>query len=149
MKVLGIALAKNQLRLSLLDGTLKNPILICKERINTIDPMDIPPLMDWFETNFDDIITRHSPDKITYKLSLEQKKDQLGYLAFPLGILNLIAKKKGVPIIQCSSRGIGPSKLGLPKQTNLYDVCERQFGSNPPHWDNTQKDSVLIAWFEL
>ena len=149
MKVLGIALAKNQLRLSLLNGTRKDPVLVCKERINTIDPLDIPPLMDWYETNFDDLINRHAPDKIAYKLSLEQKKDQLGYLAFPLGILNLIAKKKGVPIVQYSSRGIGPAKLGLPKETNIYQACDEKFGTNPPHWDNSQKDSVLVAWFEL
>jgi hypothetical protein len=149
MTVLGFSLLKNELRYSVLSGTKAKPVLVKKERILTPDPFITPQLMDWFDTNFSDIIRTEKPDIISYKLSLKIVKDQFGYLTFPLGVLNLVSKKANVPIIQYSSMAIRASKLGIKGKVDIYSFCDTTFGKNPPYWDKDQKDSLLVAWFEL
>ncbi|WP_026842801.1 RuvC family protein [Citrifermentans bremense] len=149
MKVLGIALQKNHLRFAVVEGDKGAPILRDKGRQPTSAPDDVPRLLDWYETHFEHLINEHTPDAIAYKLTLEPSLEQLHTLAFPMGVLNLIAKKKNIPICEYSSRGITPSKLGLPRSTNLLEHVDSVFGDNPPYWDKAQKEAVLVAWFCL
>jgi hypothetical protein len=149
MKVMGIHLLKGQMRYSVLRGSKASPELIEKDRLDTIDVTNIPELMNWFDTNFNLLISKIKPQRVSYRLTLTPKKDQLFYLEFPYGILNLICYKKGIPINNYTSKSFNPSRLGQPKSIDLYKYCNDVFGDNPPYWDTNQKNSILVAWFDL
>lgn len=149
MRILGIAVQKNYLRYSILEGTKAAPALIKKGRYPTTSPDEVPQLMDWFETQFEHLITQYKPNKIAYKLTLEPKLEQIHCLSFPLGILNLIAHQKEIPVVEYSTKAITTKKLGLPKTTDLYRHVDATLGSHPPYWDSIQKDAILVAWFSL
>ncbi len=42
MKILGIHLAKSQLRYAVLEGTIDSPALVAKDRLVTVDPNNVP-----------------------------------------------------------------------------------------------------------
>jgi len=149
MKVLGIHVAKSQFRYAVLEGTKEAPVLVMKDKQTTVDPNDVPALMDWYDTQISAILAAHSPNKIAYRLTLEPKKEQLFTSEFPLGILNLHAHKLGIPIREYVPRSFVATKLGLPKDTDLYAHCDAVIGEHPPYWDTNQKHAVLAAWFEL
>lgn len=132
-----------------MEGTKSAPALFEKGRLTTPNPDEVPQLMDWFETQFEHLINQFKPNKIAYKLTLEPTLEQLHTLSFPFGILNIIAQRNEIEILEFSTRAISPSKLGLPKGTDLHAHVDTQIGTHPPHWDSTQKDSVLVAWFGL
>lgn len=146
---MGIALQKNFIRYSILEGTRQSPILINKGRVTTASPDEVPELMDWYETQFIHLLNEYKPQKIGYKIMLDPKLEQLHTLIFPLGIINLLAKKQGIFIYEYSSRGITPNKLQLSKDIDLYKLVDEKIGNHPPYWDSTQKDSVLVGWFCL
>jgi hypothetical protein len=150
MRVIGLHLLKGQLRYSVLEGTKQNPSLVGGERIITIDPADVPALMDWYDSQFRHLLNTYHPDKLSYRLTLAPaKKDQLVCSEFPLGILNLIAHQKALPISHYTPGSFVPSRLGLPKSADLYSYCDQVLGVHPPYWDVNQKNSALAAWFEL
>lgn len=149
MSVLGLNILNGQFRYALLEGTKKSPILIKKGRLLTTDPSRVPELMDWYESNFSDLIKEAMPSIISYRLLLSPMKNQLITSEFPLGILNLIAYKENIQIASYVPQSFVPSKLGLSKQTDLCEECDKVFGLNPPYWDKNQKNAILVAWFEL
>lgn len=115
MKILGIHLAKSQLRYAVLEGTIDSPTLVVKDRLVTVDPNNVPALMDWFDTQFRSLLDQHKPDQIAYRLTLDPKKEQLFTSEFPLGILNLHAHQRGLPIAGYTPQSFVGSKLGLKK----------------------------------
>ncbi len=149
MKILGVHVATGQLRYSVLEGTKANPVLIEKGKLSTIDPKNAPQLMDWYESQFSLILDQHTPDRIAYRLTLQPNKNQLITSSFPMGILNLLAHRRNLPIQLYVSGNFVASKLSLAKGTDIYAYCDQVFGMNPPYWDKNQKNSVLVAWFEL
>ena len=149
MKVLGIHVATGQCRFSVLEGARGTPTLIEKGRLVTPSHDNVPALMDWYDSQFRQLVTSHSPDKLAYRLTLDPKKDQLFCSEFPLGVLNLIAHQRSLPITHYTARSFTPTRLGLHKSVDIYAYCDVVFGRNPPHWDNPQKHSLLVAWFEL
>jgi hypothetical protein len=149
MKVLGIHIATGQLRYSVLEGTKSTPSLLTKDRLLTPDPKDVPALMDWFETQFNLLLSQSNPDRIAYRLTLAPKKDQLITSSFPVGILTLIAHRSNVPINSYVAGNFVASRLGLPKGMDIYAYCDSIFGLHPPYWDTNQKHAILAAWFEL
>jgi hypothetical protein len=149
MKVLGFYISTGQLRYSLLEGTRAAPILLEKERFLTIDPSNVPELMDWYESQFIHLLDRHAPDRIACRLTLAPKKTQLFTSCFPFGILYLLAHHRNIPITSYVSGNYVASRLGLPRGTDMYTHCDQVFGLKPPYWDGNQKHSVLAAWFEL
>lgn len=149
MKTIGFYIAKGQLRYAVLQGPRNKPKLVIKERLVTVDPDDVPALMDWYDTQFSTLLNKHTPDSIGYRLTLEPKKEQLFTSEFPYGILNLQAHKLSIPITPYTPQSYVSSKLSLPKTTILYDYCDTVLGTHPPYWDDSQKHAVLAAWFEL
>ena len=149
MRVLGLHIFTGELRFSVLKGTRAAPTLIDRGRLLTTQPDDVPALMDWYESQFQQLITTHKPEKLAYRLTLAPKKDQLFSSEFPLGVLNLLAHKKALPIAAYSAQSFKPSKLELAKNVDMYTYCDSVFGKNPPYWDKNQKHSLLVAWFEL
>lgn len=149
MRILGIHIATGQLRYSVLEGSKVSPVLLGKDKLLSPDPRNAPYLMDWYETQFNLIINQYAPDGIAFRLTLAPKKDQLTTSIFPMGILNLLAYQRGMPITSYVSGNYVASRLGLPHGTDLYAHCDAIFGQNPPYWDKNQKHSVLAAWFQL
>jgi hypothetical protein len=149
MKILGIHLHKGACRYAVLEGSRSNPVLLATCRLVTPDPAQVPALMDWYDTRFRQLIADHRPGHIAYRLTLDPTKDQLFYAEFPLGVLSLIAHQDGTPLSCYGPRSFTPSKLGLPRGTNLDDHCDATFGKHPPYWDTNQKYAVQVAWFEL
>ena len=149
MKTLGIHLAKSQLRYAVMEGTKDSPRLVAKDRLITVDPDNVPALMDWFDTQFRALLDQHTPDSIAYRLTLEPKKEQLFTSEFPLGILNLHAHQRQVPISDYTPQTFVGGRLGLPKKSDLFAHCDNIIGEHPPYWDKNQKLAVLVAWFQL
>ena len=149
MKVLGLHIATGQLRYSVLEGTKAAPTLLGKDRLLTTDPSNVPELMDWYESQFIQLLDKHAPDRIACRLTLAPKKAQLFTSCFPFGILYLLAYHRTIPIACYVPGNYVASRLGLPKDTDIYTHCDKVFGLNPPYWDDNQKHSVLAAWFEL
>ena len=149
MAVLGLHLQKGLLRYAVLDGTRAKPVLLSKDRLITPDPAQVPALMDWYDTKFRQLLADHQPSHVACRLTLEPSKEQLFYSEFPLGVLHLIAHQQGIPVSCLTAQSFTPSRLGLPRETNLNDQCDLMFGKNPPYWDKDQKYAVLVAWFEL
>ena len=94
MKVLGINLETKSFRLAVMDGTKETPNLIEKEKVVFNSALSIRDLMDWYETTFLEIINRVDPDRISIKLTLNGRKDQISKWYYPLGVLHKIAFEK-------------------------------------------------------
>ena len=149
MATLGLHLHKGFLRYALLEGTKSSPLLAASNRLATPDPRQVPELMDWYDTHFNQLIDDHSPTQLAYRLIQNVKGDQLFFAEFPLGVLNLIAFRRDLPISCLAPRSLNPSALNLPRTTNLIRQCDTVFGHRPPGWDDHQNNAVLAAWFAL
>ena len=149
MRVLGLHLHKGALRFAVVEGTRQNPQLIASGRLVTPDPEQVPALMDWCDSQFRRLIDDYGPEHVAYRLTLDPDKEQLFYAEFPMGVLNLVAHQRDLPVNCLSSKSFTPSRLGMGKGTDLYDECDRVFGEHPPYWDSNQKHAVLMAWFSL
>ena len=150
MKILGFNFTKNDFRYSLLDGITNPPTIIDKNKILYPKSMNTSELMEWFETQLSLIIDKHNPNQISHKISLNLSSlDQIKNSCYPQAILNLIAKRKNIPINSFSSQAINATKFGQTKNTDVYIYIDPIIGTHPPYWDKPTKDAVLVAWFNL
>lgn len=150
MKVIGFNFTKNDFRFCVLDGTTNPPTIIEKNKIVYPNNMETADLMEWFETQLSLIIDKHQPNQIAHKISLNVTTlDQIRNSCYPQGILNLLSKKKNIPINSYSSRAINATKFGQTKKTDVYGYIDPIIGTHPPYWDKSTKDAVLVAWFNL
>lgn len=150
MKVIGFEIKKGELRFSVLEGAVDAPVWVTHGRrvFNAESPRT--DLMSWFKQNFLEIVTACSPEKISYRVSLNAKTvAQNAYLLFPWGILNLIAFEKSIPICEFNKMTFTAKRFGLPKGVKPDEQLDVLFGARPPHWDDAQKISVLAAWAGL
>jgi len=149
MKAIGFQLLTGHIRYAVLDGNRGTPTLVDKGRLVVPEINSVPQLMDWYETNFDNLLATHEPQRVAYRLTLEPDKDQLFHIIFPYGLLNLQCHRRQIPCDDFTSKSFVPSKLGLPKGGDLYAHCDTVFGRRPPYWDIHQKHAILVAWFVL
>ena len=149
MKALGFNFAKNEFSFAVLQKTANIPTLIEKNKI-ILPSLETDELMEWFETQISLIIDKHNPDVISHKISITLSSlDQIKRSCYPQGILNLIAKKKGIKINSFSSQGINATKFGEPKRTNVYKYIDPIIGIHKPFWNKAMKDAILVAWFNI
>lgn len=150
MSVLAFNLQKNQIRYAVLEGSKSNPTYITGDRLTNNNYRDTAELMDWCRSTFLALIDRHTPSLVSYRLfwktnNMEQAKN----FHYPYGVLNLICFEKNITVSELSSQKIkNPKTLGLPKDTDLYQLCDERFPSASPK-DKPQKDTILTAWFSL
>ncbi|EJK2994599.1 TPA: hypothetical protein ACMDNN_003641 [Vibrio cholerae] len=149
MSVLGISLEKNGLRYAVLDGTKAVPSLIGFENVQTNNFTSIQQLMNWYETTFQNLLSRYSPTSIGIKVSLNAKKDQISPWYYPLGLLHNMAYQNNIGTFEFVSGNFVASKFGLEKSTNIYDYIDLKFGVFQPKWDKNQKYALLAAWMVL
>ena len=155
MKVLGIDIISWKIYFALLEWTNKIPKLLKKWRYEiSFDKNKIPELMDFFDSTFKEMIHKHSPDIVSYKLKLDPTKDQMFYSIFPMWILNLIAHSKGISIMDFNYKNIVPKKFWgnvVPLSENkkkLENICDSVFWKQPPYW-REQRYSILVARLAL
>lgn len=149
MKAVGFNFAKNEFSFAVLEKTVNAPIIIEKNKI-VLPNLETDELMEWFETQISLIIDKHNPDVISHKISITiSSLEQIKSSCYPQGILNLIAKKKGIKINSYSSQGINATKFGEPKKTDVYKYIDPIIGVHKPYWNKAMKDAVLVAWFNI
>ncbi|WP_299242414.1 hypothetical protein [uncultured Aquimarina sp.] len=149
MKALGFNFAKNEFSFAVLEKTTGAPTIIEKNKI-VLPILETDELMEWFETQISLIIDKHNPDIISHKISITiSSLAQIKSSCYPQGILNLIAKKKGIKINCFSSTGINATKFGEPKKTDVYKYIDPIIGIHKPYWNKAMKDAVLVAWFNI
>jgi len=141
MVILGVSLRKSELYYSVIEGQEKREAKLLElNKINVRTAESIPELMNWFESNFLEILARFKPTKVGYKLHLNTKKDQMTYLQFPLGVLNLVCQKQGI--------------LPTPRSTNYITpqrrtIAKRYFERFRKNLKDPELDALVVAWDEM
>ncbi|MEO3682433.1 hypothetical protein ABHN84_09035 [Shewanella vesiculosa] len=146
MAVLGINLEKNGFRYCVLDGSRDAPSLIHYEKVQTNNFPNAQQLMNWYETTFQNLITRFAPESIGIKVSLNAKKAEIAPWYYPLGILHNIAYQNRISTFEFVSGNFTASKFDMDKSINIYDHIDQRFGVFQPKWDKNQKYALLSAW---
>ena len=146
MPILGINLEKNGMRYAVLDGTRSQPSIIHYEKVSATNFSNIPQAMNWYETTFQNLITRFRPTELGIKVSLQADKDEIAPWYYPLGILHKQAFQNGIATAEFVAANFTSSKFGLNKETTIYDHIDNIFGVFTPKWDKNQKYALLAAW---
>ena len=149
MATLGINLEKNGFRYTVLDGDKSNPHLIHFEKIMTNNFINTQQLMNWYETTFQNLITRFAPTTVGIKVSLNATKDSIAPWYYPLGLLHNICYQNNIGTYEFVSANFTATKFGLAKTINIYDYIDDTFGVFQPKWDKNQKYYLLSAWMLL
>lgn len=97
--------------------------------------------MDWFESSYKEILAKYTPDKVAYKLHLNTIKDQMTYLQFPMGVLNLVCHREGIPTISRSTSYVTAQR----KKT----IAKNYFQQFKDNLKDTELDALVVAWSEL
>lgn len=140
MKCLGVAIKKNEIWYSEVEGTsMKNAMILESGKQNY--RADSPTLMLDFNNIFIELITKFRPDIVSYKLSLDIKMQQIPYLHYSLGILNLICLQNGISIVERSNRWITANKRA--KIVNFETYFTNKV------YKNEELAASLIAWYEI
>ena len=140
MKSLGIAIKKGEVWFSFIEGTDRN-VAIIRETGKQLFRPDSSSLMMDFNNIFGELIAKFSPDVISYKLSLDVNMQQISYMHYSLGVLNLLCLQKGISIFERSNRWITASKNA---KINLF---EQHFSGYD--YKNEKLAASVIAWFAL
>lgn len=105
--------------------------------------------MNLFKQTFSEILAKKSYQRIGYRLSLEAKSaDQISYLAFSLGILNLVAYERGLPTFEFVSQSFTKRALGH-ADGDKFAACDARIEGRPEKWSNPEKLAALSAWMTL
>lgn len=148
MACLGFNILKGELHYCVLDGERSSPRHVdCG--VHRFDPRQPrPELANFFKQTFREIVDSRSPTKLAYRLSLEaQKADQFAYLAFPYGILNVLAHEKGLPIDEFTMQSFTKRALGF--TGDKFDACAAHISDFPSDAKKDTKTAALAAWMAL
>lgn len=152
MRVLGFNLQSNQLRFVTLEGSKDQPSYVDGRKLVNNGAANTQALMNWYNDNFQRIITEQEPDIIGYRVSLfDVKLEQISRFYYPYGILNSLCHSTGNDLKELSSKKVSkkyPQSFGLPKDADLYKECGRLLPELNPK-DLPQKDAALTAWYLL
>lgn len=148
MSCVGFDLIKGELYYFMLDGSKKSPIYINHE-IHRFDPTQSrTEMMNFFKQTFLEIVRKENPDKISYRLSINAKKAiQFGYLAFPFGVLNLIAYENNIPIEEWVLQSFSTKALGY--KADKFSACEEMISNFPATTKKEARIAALAAWMSL
>lgn len=140
MKCLGIAIKKNEVWYSLVEGSDMElaEILCTGKQIYRADSSKL--IMDFYNI-FVELLTKYQPNKVVYKLSLEVTMQQIPYMHYSLGVLNLVCMQRGVFIRERSNRWITANKKAkiIRFEGNFVDK----------KYKNEELAASLMAWYEL
>lgn len=140
MKCLGIAIKKNEVWYSVVDGVQMDMAIIIDTGKQNYRAESQSLMMD-FSNIFIELITKYKPDRVAYKLYLDAKMQQIPYMHFSLGVLDLICLQNGIQARARSSKWITAGKRAKIIQFEQY-FADKKF-------TNEEMAATLIAWFEL
>lgn len=148
MSVLGFNLQKGELHFCLLDGRRTAPRYLLHDRHRFNPDQSKPELANFFKQTFNELFEAHQPGAFAYRLTMDAKKaDQLAYLVFPFGILNLIAYERGIESTQSTLHTFTKKALGY--QGDKFSACDAKIADCPASWTNPAKLAALSAWISL
>jgi hypothetical protein len=85
---------------------------------------------------------------MAYRVSLDANSaDQVAYLTFPFGILNLVAHDLSLPISEYVSQSFSKKALGF--TGNKFEACDEMIAGSPDKWGDPEKLAALAAWMAL
>ena len=140
MKSLGIAIKKGEIWYCFIEGTKKEVATINNTGKQNFRPESTTLMLDFYNI-FTELITKFTPDIISYKLSLDINMKQIPYLHYSLGILNLLCLKKGITIKERSSRWVTTNKRVK------IQLFEQHFPNC--NYKNEKLAASVLAWFAL
>ncbi|MCH5250922.1 MAG: hypothetical protein J1E98_13360 [Lachnospiraceae bacterium] len=140
MKCLGIAIMKNEIWYSIVEGAKMDTALICETGKQNYRSESRSLMMDFYNI-FVELITKYKPDRVAYKLYLDTKMQQIPYMHYSLGVLNLVCFQYGIGARARSSNWITAGKKAKIIRFENY-FSQRNF-------KNEEMVATLVAWFEL
>lgn len=144
MKVLGVAIKKGELRYAVIEGSSKKDCkIVASDKYIFRAESNTAELMNTFENNFNELITKYRPVSIAYKLSLNPNMNQMKYLQFPIGVLNLVCFKKECKV---SERSVSWIVAGKRKK---LEACSKYFSDYKQNLKGIELEAILVAWFEF
>lgn len=149
MTALGFNLLKGELHLCALRGTRAAPCYVGHDR-HRFDPgQPRPELARFFKLTFGEVIRSFEPDRLAYRLTLNAKSaDQVAYLCFPFGILNLIGSEKQIPTSEFTTPSFSKKALKYAAADKLA-ACDAMISGFPPGLKEPAKLAALAAWMSL
>ena len=90
---------------------------------------------------FIELVTKYRPDRVAYKLYLDTTMQQIPYMHYSLGILNLVCLQQGVEVSERSSKWITAGKKAK------IERFEKFF--SPQKFKNEEMAATLVAWYAL
>ncbi|MEJ1161355.1 hypothetical protein [Prosthecomicrobium sp. N25] len=105
-------------------------------------------LANFFKQTFREVIDHVRPTRLAYRLSLDPKKaEQFAYLAFPFGILNLIAYEAELPIDEYMLQSFTKRALDFPG--DKHAACDAKIAGFPGSAKKETRSAALAAWMAL
>jgi hypothetical protein len=153
MKSLGINLMKGIVHHAVLEGTADGPVYVAHDRSRFDADQVRSDQAHFFRNLFNELVTRHAPSFIGYRVSLDANKaDQVAYLHFPYGVLNLVAFDQHILAEGITSSAFTAKRLKqAPAPGAKFDkfaACKAIAGC-PSGWNNDAKVAALTAWVFL
>lgn len=148
MPCIGFNINKGELHYCVLQGTKSTPAFI-DLGVHKFNPNQTrTELSNFFKQTFKEIIDKYKPSIISYRLSLEAKSsEQLSYLVFPYGILNLIAHESGLQIHEYVLQSFTKRALGF--DGDKFEACNSKISNFPTSAKKEDRVAALSAWMTL
>lgn len=140
MKCMGIAIKKNEVWYSVVEGTSMHTAIVSDKGKQNYRVTSQTLMMDFYNI-FVELIAKYRPNRIAYKLFLDADIKQIPYMHYPLGILNLLCLQNGIGIAERSSKWITAGKKAKIERLMEYFEDNR--------FNNEEIAATLVAWYEL
>jgi hypothetical protein len=145
---LGLNISKGIIWFCALDGPRSGPVHLESGRQRFNPNQSRPDLANYCKQAFGELIDRFPSSRLAYRLTLNAKSaDQVAYLCFPFGILNLVAHERGLAIREFTTPSFTKKALGF--VGDKFDACDSMITSRPEKWDRDAKLAALSAWMTL
>lgn len=150
MPTMGFVFSSNDMRCLTVDGARQAPRLLDKQRIPLPQGRGPTELTVWLEQQLRLLLDRHEPSAVGYKTTLGLTTHaQIQRVYYAHAILNLLCGQRDIALEHFFPQAIVPSRLGLPKGTDLQAHVDQIIGRHPPYWDGHAREACLVAWFLL
>lgn len=150
MTTIGFNFTSSDIYYVAVSGTINAPIFVAKDKISLPANFDVPTTVDWFENELSAIINNLNPDKISYRLTINNvTNNYVQNVYYGQAILNLICHKEQIGICHTSPASVKPRKFNQPNGTNLENYIDGILGTHPPHWNKNMRNSALVAILQL
>lgn len=140
MKSLGIVIKKNEVFYSVIEGENADSSEIKesgKEKFNC----ESTTLMSDFNCIFIQLLSKYSPNVVSYKLSQDVTLSNISYLHYSMGVLKLLCEKSSIQIIERSHQWIiAKHKSKISNFQNAFPNCR---------YKNDQLVSAVVAWYGI